>query len=98
MMRGDGGIDQIAPQPAQSRQPILVGPGEPAVSGHIRRKNVCEFPRLRHGCPFTRGKTGKASDHPKLALLMKLTRPFGTWIKLALPVVLFDDHLVGIYE
>jgi hypothetical protein len=28
-MHGDGGIDQIAPQPAQSRQgPILVGTGK----------------------------------------------------------------------
>jgi hypothetical protein len=34
----DGGIDQIAPQPAQSRKgAILIGPGELAVSGYISR-------------------------------------------------------------
>jgi hypothetical protein len=34
MMRGDGGIDQIAPQPAQPRQrPLLVGASKLAVSG-----------------------------------------------------------------
>jgi hypothetical protein len=44
-MRGDGGIDQIAPQPAQPRQgSLLVGPGEPAASDQIRRKDGCEFP------------------------------------------------------
>ena len=33
MMRGDGGIDQIAPQPAQSRKgAILIGASKPAVS------------------------------------------------------------------
>jgi hypothetical protein len=54
MMRGDGGIDQIAPQPAQPRQrPLLVGPGKLVVSDHIRREDGCEFPGLRHGSPFT---------------------------------------------
>ena len=52
MMRGDGGIEQIAPQPAQPSQcPVLVGTGEPAVSDYIRRKDGCEFPSLRHGSP-----------------------------------------------
>jgi hypothetical protein len=54
MMRGDGGIDQIAPQPAQPRQrPLLVGASKLAVSGYVRRKNGCELTGLRHGCPFT---------------------------------------------
>jgi hypothetical protein len=54
MMRCDGGIDQIAPQPAQSRKSaILIGASKPAVSDHIRRKNGCEFPGLRHGSSFT---------------------------------------------
>jgi hypothetical protein len=54
MMHGDGGIDQIAPQPVQSRQgSILVGTGKLAVSGHVRRKNGRELPGLRHGSPFT---------------------------------------------
>ena len=49
VMRGDGGIEQIAPQPAQPSQcPFLVGASKPAVSDHIRRKNGCEFPGLRH--------------------------------------------------
>jgi hypothetical protein len=53
VMRGDGGIDQIAPQPAQSRQgAILVGAGKPAVSDYVRRKDGCEFSGLRHGSPF----------------------------------------------
>ena len=37
VMRGDGGIDQIAAQPAETRQcAILVGASEPAVPHHIR--------------------------------------------------------------
>jgi hypothetical protein len=54
VMRGDGGIEQIAPQPAQPRQcALLVGAGKLAVSGYIRRKDGCEFAGLRHGSPFT---------------------------------------------
>jgi hypothetical protein len=50
VVNGDGGINQIATERPQPRQcPILVGASEPAVSGHIRRKNGCEFPGLRHG-------------------------------------------------
>jgi hypothetical protein len=36
---------------------LLVGGCKPAVSDHIRRKNGCEFPGLRHGSPFTRRQT-----------------------------------------
>jgi hypothetical protein len=54
VMRCDGGIEQIAPQPAQPSQcPLLVGASKPAVSDHICRKDGCEFAGLRHGCPFT---------------------------------------------
>jgi len=35
-MRGDGGVDQIAAQPAEARQrPILVGAREPAIADDI---------------------------------------------------------------
>ena len=55
MMRGDGRIDQSAAQRSQpSQSPLLIGASKPAVSDYIRRKNGCEFPRLRHGSPFTR--------------------------------------------
>src|SRR5207344_2742508 len=54
VVRGDGGIEQIAPQPAQPGQcPILVGAGKLAVAGHIRRQNCSKLPGLRHGSPFT---------------------------------------------
>ena len=58
MMHGDGGIDQIASERRAAAQgPLLVGAGKPAVSDHIRRKNGCEFPGLRHGSPFTTSQT-----------------------------------------
>jgi len=65
VMGGDGGIDQIAPQPAQPRQrPLLVGTGKLAVSGYIRRKNGCEFPGFRHGSPFT-GRQTSTTDRSR---------------------------------
>jgi hypothetical protein len=39
------------------QRPLLVGTGEPAVSGNIRCKEGCEFPGLRHGSPFTGRQT-----------------------------------------
>jgi hypothetical protein len=40
VMHGNGGIDQVATQRPQPRQrPILVGAGEPAIAGHIRRQD-----------------------------------------------------------
>ena len=52
VMRGDGGIDKIAPQPAQPRQcAILVCAGKSAVPDHIRSQNRREFPGLGHGVP-----------------------------------------------
>ena len=50
VMRGDGGIDQIAPQPAQSRKgAILIGASKPAVSDHVRYQYRCELPVFDHG-------------------------------------------------
>ena len=66
VMRGDGGIDQIAPQRPQPRKcPLLVGAGKPAVSDHVRRKNGCEFPGLRHGSPFTTRQTSTIARRPR---------------------------------
>ena len=49
VMKGDGRIDQIAPQRPQPRQrPLLIGASKPAVADHVRRENGCEFPGLRH--------------------------------------------------
>jgi hypothetical protein len=49
VMRGDGGIDQIAPQPPEPRQcAILVSAGKPAVSDYIRRQYRRKFPGLGH--------------------------------------------------
>ena len=65
MMRSDGGIDQIAPQPAQSRKSaILIGASKPAVSDHIRRKDRCDFAGLRHGSPFTTRQTSTMAPRP----------------------------------
>ena len=37
VMRGNGGIDQVAAQPSKTRQrAVLVRPGEPGVADHIR--------------------------------------------------------------
>jgi hypothetical protein len=56
IVHGDGGIDQIAPQPAQSRQgPILVGTGELAVPDNICRQNCGQLSGLRHGSTSREG-------------------------------------------
>ena len=50
MMRGDGGIDQIAAQAPKPRQgAILVGAGEPAVADHVGDQDRRDFPGLAHG-------------------------------------------------
>jgi hypothetical protein len=50
MMRGDGGVDQIAAQPPQPRQgTILVRAREPAVTDDIRDQNRRDFSGSRHG-------------------------------------------------
>jgi hypothetical protein len=49
VMRRDGGIEQIAPQPAQPRKrPLLVGTGKLAVPGHICCQNCGQLSGLRH--------------------------------------------------
>ena len=50
MMRGDGGIDQIAAQRPQPRQrSLLVRAGEPAVADDIGDQDRSDLPRFRHG-------------------------------------------------
>ena len=39
--------------------------GKPAVSGHVRRENGCEFPGLRHGSPFTTRQTSTVARWPR---------------------------------
>ena len=70
VMRCDGGIDQIAPQPAQSRKgAILVGASQPAVSDNIRREDGCEFPGLGHGSPFTTRQSSTIARRPRQVVL-----------------------------
>ena len=57
VMRGDGGIDQIAAQPPEPRQgAILVRAGEPAVADNIGDQDRRDFPGLAHssGSPALR--------------------------------------------
>ena len=57
VMRGDGGIDQVAAQPPQPRQrAILVRAGEPAVADHVGDQDRRDFPGLAHssGSPALR--------------------------------------------
>ena len=52
VMRGDGGIDQIAAQPPQPRQrAILVRAGEPAVADDVRDQDRRDLPGFAHGEP-----------------------------------------------
>ena len=52
VMRGDGGIDEIAAQPPQPRQrAILVRAREPAVADDIGDQDRREFPGFGHGAP-----------------------------------------------
>jgi hypothetical protein len=52
MMRGDGGIDEIATQPAKPRQgAILIHSREPAVTDHIGDQDRRYFPGLADGPP-----------------------------------------------
>jgi hypothetical protein len=48
-MGGDGRVDQVAAQAAQTRKrPILVRAGEPAIADDIRDQDRCELPGLAH--------------------------------------------------
>jgi hypothetical protein len=52
MMGGNGRINEVAAEAPQSRKrPILVRPGESAVTDHIRNQDRCNLPRFRHGGP-----------------------------------------------
>src|SRR5208337_641527 len=56
-MSGDGGIDQIAPQPPEPRQrAILVRSREPAVADDVGDQDRRDFPGLAHssGSPALR--------------------------------------------
>ena len=47
VMRGDGGIDQVAAQPPEPRQrAIFVRAGEPAVADDVRDQDRRDFPGL----------------------------------------------------
>ena len=53
MMRGDGRIDKVAPQPSEPRQgAILVGAGEPTVADDVGDQDGCNFPGLAHEAPL----------------------------------------------
>ena len=55
VMRGDGGIDQIAAQAPEPRKgAVLVGAGEPGVADHIGDQNRRDFPGLAHARPSVR--------------------------------------------
>ena len=57
VMGGDGGVDEVAPEPPQPRQgAVLVSTGEPAVSDNVGDQDCCEFPGLGHssGTPAKR--------------------------------------------
>jgi hypothetical protein len=50
MMRGDGGVDQIAAQHAQPRQrSLLVRPDEPAITRDISDQDRSDLPVFGHG-------------------------------------------------
>ena len=50
VMRGDGGIDQIAAQRPEPRErALLVGAGEPAVADDIGDQDRSDLPGFRHG-------------------------------------------------
>ena len=59
MMRGDGGVDQVAPEPPKARErAILVRSREPAVADHIGDQDRRNFPGLAHGQrPSAAGET-----------------------------------------
>ncbi len=55
VMRGDGGIDQVAAEASQPRErAILVHSGEPAVADDIRNQDRRNFPRFRHDASSSR--------------------------------------------
>ena len=52
VMRGDGGIDQVAAQPPEARQgAVLVGARKPGVADNVGHQDRRDFPGLAHGGP-----------------------------------------------
>ena len=52
VMRGDGGIDQVAAEPPEPRQgAILVRARQPAVADHVRNQDRSNLPDFGHGAP-----------------------------------------------
>ena len=84
-MQRNGGVEQITAQRPQSRQrPLLVGSGQPAVSGDIGRQNGRKFAGLRHGSLSSEGSLAQLKMRSDIELVRHLT-----WIKLAL---VFDPN------
>ena len=77
-MRSDGGIDEVAPQPAQPRKrPLLVGTSKLAVSDYIRRKNGCEFSGLSHPKVNTVGRLREQRQRWRVpGQILPAQRPF----------------------
>jgi len=64
VMRGDGGVDQVTPQPPKARQrAVFVGARQPAVADHVGNQNRCEFPGLAHRGPLRRGRDLLETTH-----------------------------------
>ena len=52
-MRGDGGVEQVAPEPPKARQrAILVRSREPAVADHVSDQDRRHPSGLAHGAPL----------------------------------------------
>jgi hypothetical protein len=63
MMRGDGGVDQVAPQAPKARErAILIRSREPAIADHIGDQDRSNLPRLAHssGSPALRRPSNSA--------------------------------------
>ena len=66
MMRGDGGIDQIAAEGPKPRQgAILVCAGEPAVADHVGDQDRRDFPGLAHGVDLPPPRQTSTKTHPE---------------------------------
>jgi hypothetical protein len=91
VLESNSRVDEVAAERTQSRKrPLLVGTGEPAVSGYIRRKNGREFPGLRHGSPLTTSQTStiarqllRLADHCSHRGIRTPSWIFGGWLRSA---------------
>ena len=81
VMRGDGGVDQIATQPPQPRQrAILVRAREPAVADHVGGEDRRDLSRFRHAAPSGVVSITQKRRDPRTCL-SKAIRPRG-WPRL----------------